>query len=152
MIQDLFKISEVLIQSNYRKKDEVILWYVPFSGSFLFKFEFVLYSINNSMQNYGAVFTYLCYFFNFSYYKLLNIQKLKVFILFFRKKETEEKWNYILSLLEAYDEKFAKLREIITTIEETDSILEEMQQLQVNIFHFIMRICINLNKVTFRDQ
>lgn len=80
------------------------------------------------------MFAHLFYFFNFLWYKLLNTPKSKSIYSIFRKKETEEKWNYILSLLEAYDEKFAKLREIITTIEETDSILEEMQQLQVNFF------------------
>lgn len=75
MIQDLFKISEVLIESNYRRKDTIIVW----------------------------------------------------------KKETEEKWKYLLRLLEAFDEKFSYLREVISTLEEMDSILEEMQQLQAEL-------------------
>ncbi|KAF8785263.1 Spectrin beta chain like protein [Argiope bruennichi] len=74
-IKDLFKVADTLIDSNYRKKDEIIEW----------------------------------------------------------KKEMEQKWDYILRLLEAYDDKFSQLRQVINMLEEMDSILEEMNQMQVEL-------------------
>ncbi|GFU46455.1 spectrin beta chain, non-erythrocytic 5 [Nephila pilipes] len=42
----------------------------------------------------------------------------------------EHNWGYILRLLEAFDEKFSHLRQIMNILEEMDSILEEMNQMQ----------------------
>ncbi|XP_054709348.1 spectrin beta chain-like [Uloborus diversus] len=75
MLKDLFKVADVLVDSNYRKKSDIIAW----------------------------------------------------------KQETEENWKYVLRLLDAYDEKFAHLRQVISNLEETDAILEEMKQMQEEI-------------------
>lgn len=44
----------------------------------------------------------------------------------------EENWNYVLRLLEAYDEKFAHLRQVMNILEEADVLLEEMNEMQVS--------------------
>ncbi|GFS59407.1 spectrin beta chain, non-erythrocytic 1 [Trichonephila inaurata madagascariensis] len=46
------------------------------------------------------------------------------------KNEMVLNWDYILRLLEAFDEKFSHLRQIMNILEEMDSILEEIIQMQ----------------------
>ncbi|GFS73935.1 spectrin beta chain, non-erythrocytic 1 [Trichonephila clavipes] len=54
----------------------------------------------------------------------------KKFMLYSWKNEMVLNWDYILRLLEAFDEKFSHLRQIMNILEEMDSILEEIIQMQ----------------------
>ncbi|KAG8194893.1 hypothetical protein JTE90_029184 [Oedothorax gibbosus] len=49
------------------------------------------------------------------------------------KNEMEENWNYVLRLLEAYDEKFAHLRQVMNILEEADVLLEEINEMQADL-------------------
>ncbi|KFM82031.1 Spectrin beta chain, brain 1, partial [Stegodyphus mimosarum] len=49
------------------------------------------------------------------------------------KNDMESSWNYVLRLLEAYDERFSHLRQVMSSLEEMDTILVDMKQMQAEM-------------------